>query len=101
MSDNRRIALKYRVTQEYEVVVYYENGLSAGSLEEAEEHVIDDVLNFAFNADGLVLQTDDENENSNAVVALVTTFDPEVEEVYNIREVPNCIKIALMERKLL
>lgn len=101
MSDNRRVAFKYRVTQEYDIFIYYETGLSADDYEEAKEQILDDVLDLAFNEEGLVARLEDETEHSNAYVALVTSFEPVVKELYNTQELPIAIKEELHKRKII
>jgi hypothetical protein len=101
VKDSRQIAFKFKVIQEYEVIIYYENGILANNKEEEDEAIVTDVLDLAFQHEGLVLQTEEESENSNAYIGLVTTFDPTVEEIYNVKEIPTQIKLALKERGLL
>lgn len=97
---SRSIAFKFKVKQEYEVVIYYENGITADNLDDADDAIIDDVLNCAFNEEGLVVKTDEDSENSNAFIAMVTTFEPDVEQVYSMKELPAVIKKELIAKKL-
>ncbi len=98
---SRRTAFKYRVVQEYDVFIYYEEGLSAETLEEAKEQIQDDILDLAFNEEGLVVRLEDETEHGNPYVALVSSFDPVVKELYNVNELPSAIKEELIKRKLI
>lgn len=98
---SRKVAFKFKVKQEYEVVIYYENGIEAESYDDADEIIANDVLELAFNEEGLVVRTEDESSSSNPYIGLVTTFDPVVEEVYNIRDIPAVIKKELIQKGLL
>lgn len=101
MTENtRQIAFKYKVIQEFEVIVYYENGLTQETIEDRETAVRDDVLELAYNEEGLVAYTDEEALNNNGFLAVVTTFEPEVEMVYHIKQLPKEIELALKEKNI-
>jgi hypothetical protein len=99
--NKRPLGFKFRVKQEYEVIIYYEDGIAAQDRENEDDILVENVLDLAFNNEGLVLASEESDENSNGYIGLVTTFDPELEEVYSIKEVPAQIKQALAERGLL
>lgn len=101
MKHQRQVAYKFKVKQEYEVIIYYEEGILSANQDEEAESLVQDVLDLAFNHEGLVVMTEEANDNSNPYIGLVTTFDPELEEVYSIKEIPSQIKQALAEKGLL
>lgn len=101
VDDNRKVGFKFKVTQEYEVTIYYEKGLIEDNVEEAEESICEDVIDLAFNEEGLVIKTDEESEHSNGYIAFVTTFDPTAEMQYYIHKIPKEIETELKNRKLL
>jgi hypothetical protein len=94
------VSFKYKVTQEYEVTVYYENGLIQESADDKQEAVEDDILALAFNEDGLVVRTNEEAYNSNGFIAKVTTFDPTIEMVYHVDKLPQEIDMELTKQGL-
>lgn len=89
---------KFKVTQEYEVILFYEQGVVGDNQEDQDEQIISDVLELADNHEGLVVSMEDDNEGVNTYIGLVTTFDPIIEEMYNTETMPNKIKTALAEK---
>lgn len=98
---NRGIGFKFKVVQEYEVVIYYEKGINGDTYEDIDDVIVNDVLDCAFNQEGLVVCTDEESESSNAYIANVTTFEPIIEQIYKVDELPASIKKELIEKKLI
>jgi hypothetical protein len=101
MARDRKIALKFRVKQEFEVIVYYEQGVNADTGNEAEQYIKEDVLELAFNEEGIVVRTSEETDNSNPYIALVTTDEPELELIYTINQLPKEIEQQLREQGIM
>lgn len=100
MERQPKLGFKFKVTQTYDVYIYYENGVVSDTDDDAADSVIEDVLDLAFNEDGLVVFTDEEANNSNGFVALINTHDPDVDMIYHIEDVPKEIKKEIQKRKI-
>lgn len=99
--EGRRLGAKFKVTQEFEVIIYYEHGVNADSIEEAEEFIKEDIIELAYNEEGLVVRDSEEASNSNPYIAIVTTEEPEVEMIYHLRKIPKEIEVELKTRGLI
>lgn len=95
MTGGKAESYKIKVTQEYIIELYYQDGIIADSKEEANKIAINDAINLAFEDDGLHAVTHDESETANGFVGLTNSYDPHVEIVYNINDVSLGIKREL------
>lgn len=94
----RQVAFKYKVIQEFQVIVYYENGLTQDTIEEREAAVREDVLDLAYNEEGLVVYTNETAPNDNGLIAVVTTLEPDIEMVYHINTLPKEIELEIRKQ---
>jgi hypothetical protein len=101
MAGGKQVAFKFRVKQEYDVIIYYEHGIVEDDYDEASRQIEEDAINIAFQHEGLVAVTDEESENANGYLALVTTHDPEVEMIYHTHSLPRELEKALKEKDLI
>jgi hypothetical protein len=76
--------IKVRVKQEYEVEIFYQEGILADSEEEVVTQAIEDCINLAFEEEGLVIRMNEETEFQNGYLANITTYEPTVELIYNV-----------------
>jgi hypothetical protein len=95
-----KIAFKYRVIQEFDVVIYYEAGVEGDTDEEVLKSIEEDVIDLAYNDEGLVARIAEEAENGNAFLALVTTHEPVAKMLYNVETLPKEIAAELKKRKI-
>jgi hypothetical protein len=93
-------SFKVKVIQEYEVYIYYQQGVIADSKEEIVELVLAEATDLAFNEEGLVAKLHEETNTENGYIAYVRSFDPVSKILYNTTEVPNIIKVELENRGL-
>lgn len=92
---------KIRVKQEYDVYLYFQEGLIAEDDEELYEIVTVEAVNAAFGEDGLTAVLHEQTDSSNGYLAFVETYEPEADILYNYKDIPNIIKQALEEKGLL
>lgn len=94
-------AWKVKVTQTFEVYLYFAEGINAEDDSELYDIVAEEAINAAFGEDGLTAVIDEETEHLNGYLAYVDTFDPDVDVQYNIQGMPTIIAAALEQKGLL
>lgn len=91
-------AFKVIVRQEYEVYLYFQEGIFAEDDEEKAAIIEEEALNAAFGEDGLTAVLHEQSESSNGYLAHVSTFEPDANIVYNMEHMPQVIAQALAEK---
>lgn len=95
-----KIGYKVRVTQEYDVYIHYSEGIIVEEPSDIGDIVEEDAIDLAFNEEGLSVRLHEETETSNGYIAFVETFEPKVDLVYSMSDMPKIIEEALKEKKL-
>lgn len=93
-------AWKIRVKQEFDVYLYFQEGVNVENGEELYDIVSEEAMNAAFGEDGLTAVTHEQTESSNGYLAYVITHEPGVDIQYNYQGIPKIIKQALDEKGL-
>lgn len=91
-------AWKVRVKQEFDVYLYFQEGILADDDEELHDIISEEAINVAFMEDGLNAVVHEETESSNGYLAFVITDEPTSEVVYNYKAMPEVIRQALKEK---
>lgn len=94
-------AFKIKIIQEYEVYIYYQEGILADSTDEIEAITFEEAISLIDNETGLVAKLHDDSESSNGYIAYVNEFDPDIRIVYNTQEMPTVIQQALQHKGLI
>lgn len=95
-----RQSWKVRVRQEFDVYIYFQEGIHAEDDDELYDIIAEEATNAAFGEDGLTAVLHEETESSNGYLAYVTTHDPEVDVLYNYKDIPQVMKQALKAKGL-
>lgn len=93
-------AWKIKVTQTFDVYLYFQEGIHAEDDEELYDIVTEEAFNAAFGEDGLTAVLHEETDSSNGYLAYVETFDPDGDVQYNYQGMPTAIAAALEKKGL-
>lgn len=91
-------AFKVRVTQEFDVYLYFQEGIIADDDNEKYDIIVEEALNAAFGEDGLTAVLHEQTDSSNGYLAHVTTLEPTADVRYNMNTVPAVIAAELSNR---
>lgn len=91
-------AFKVKVIQEFEVYLYFQEGIVAEDDEDKYDIIVEEAMNAAFGEDGLTAVLHEQTESSNGYLAYVTTFEPNAEVVYNMDHMPEVMAQSLKEK---
>jgi hypothetical protein len=95
-----QIGYKVRVVQEYDVYIHYSEGIVAEDPSDVGDIIESDAIDLAFNEEGLTVRLHEDTESSNGYIAYVETFEPTVDLVYSMSDLPMIIKEKLAEKNL-
>lgn len=94
-------AYKIRVTQEYDVYLYFAEGTIFENTEDKVNYIVSEATDLALNEDGLVAKTHEESDTQNGYIAFIATYEPKPKIVYHTEEMPKMIKAAMAQQGLL
>ena len=86
---------KIRVTQSFDVYLYFQEGIIAEDDEELHDILCEEAANAAFGEDGLTAVQHEDTESQNGYLAYVETLEPDSRVLYITDEVPSVIKQEL------
>lgn len=96
----QRNSWKVKVTQEYDVYLYFHEGINLENDEDVYSMLMDEAVNSAFEEDGLAGKNHEDTETHNGYLSYTITYEPTVNVTYHYDDMPQVIKLALKEKGL-